>query len=100
MKETNPGKPIAEMSTALLVQLAENMTGNVIRWTEMTPEERVRQSKPGMASPSTALNCLTLPLLVAFLKEIHRRGIETGWEWLVEMWDEESPYGERNMKSA
>lgn len=83
------GTPVAEMTTALLVHLAENMCGSVIRWTELTPEEREKQPKPGMCSPSTALNVLTLPLLVVFLREIHSRGIETGWEWLVEMWDEE-----------
>lgn len=79
---------IKDMSTAVLVALAENQTRVIQEWLDMTPERRMQ---PGRSKGGLAVNVsmtVTIPLCVMFLREIHSRGIQTGWEWLVEVHDE------------
>lgn len=78
------------MSTALLLDTAERLCSGIVRGLEMEPIERKTPVKKG-TSPEQMLCCLTIPLAVMHVSELQKRGIETGWEWLVEMWNEENP---------
>lgn len=90
-------QPVTEMTTAMLVHIAENMTGSISRWLDMSVDERARQRKPGMASPDIAMT-FSIPMCVIFLREINRRGIETGWEWLIEEFD--AAMEEKNVRTS
>jgi hypothetical protein len=79
-----------DMTTAQLVAIAERQAVGVQAWLDMTPE---RRTQPGRSKDGIAVNIsmgVTIPMFIAFVKELHRRGIETGWEWFVQIWDEET----------
>jgi hypothetical protein len=84
---TTEARDVESMSTVLLVTTAERMCASIQNWLDMTTDERAVQKTPGSASPNTFVGGIQLPLAVSFLREIHKRGIETGWEWLVEEFD-------------
>lgn len=74
---------VVDMPTAELLAVAQNTTAGLMRHIEGNPGD------PKRIDPQTISAIFFLPMSVTFIRELERRGIDTGHAWLVEIYDEE-----------
>lgn len=74
-----------EIPTAVLLPLAENMAGGVERWLAMTDEQRAGMGRGDVPVSESML--ITIPIFISFVTELESRGIPTGWQWFLDIWN-------------